>query len=115
MSFLLTSLHIFTFFKILSTVFASTIGAGFGETRAVFVQPLFKDWAIYPVALLFCYTVAFIRFFTPVTVIIFFRLTRVRIAKYFLQIILHTVAFLFLPLDDWRTAENLSSETSPYP
>lgn len=59
------------FFKILSMAFASTIGAGFGENREVFMQPLFKDWAIYPVALLFCYTVAFLTSFTAVTVIIF--------------------------------------------
>ena len=33
----------------------------------------------------------------------------------FLEIILRTFGFLFLPLGDWRTSENLSTETSLYP
>ena len=41
------------------------------KNSAVFMQPTFKDWAIYPVALLFYSTVAFLTFFTAATVIIF--------------------------------------------
>lgn len=59
-----------TFSRHFSTVFATTVGAGFGENRAVFMQPLLKNWAIYPVALLFCYTVAFLTFLTAIIVII---------------------------------------------
>ena len=33
----------------------------------------------------------------------------------FLEIILRTFGFLFLPLDGWKTNENLSTETSLYP
>jgi hypothetical protein len=47
------------------------------KTSALFKHPLFTDWAFYPFAILFCYTVVFLAFFTAVTVIIFVGITRV--------------------------------------
>jgi hypothetical protein len=76
-------------------VFASTIGAGFGENRAVFMQPLFKDWAIYSVALLFCYTVAFITFFTAVTVIVFSDLLEFELRNISFKLLFIRSAFCF--------------------
>jgi len=75
--------------------FTSTIGAGFGENRAVFMQPLFKDWTIYPVALLFCYTVAFFTFFTAVTVIIFSDLKEFGLRNISFKLFFLRLAFCF--------------------
>jgi len=52
---------------------------------------------------------------TAVTLIILSIITRVRIMNRFLEIIIHTFCFLFLLLNDWRTSENLPTETSRYP
>jgi len=51
---------------------------------------------------------------TAVSVIVFISIDRVQIVSHFLEIILHTFGCLFLPLDDWQTSENLSTETFPY-
>jgi len=59
------------------------------------MQPLFKDWAIYPVALLFCYTVAFITFFTAVTVIIFSDLLEFELRNISFKLLFIRSAFCF--------------------
>jgi uncharacterized membrane protein YgcG len=68
-----------------------------------------------PVFFFFFYIMVFLTYFAAVTVTIFIRITRVRIVKYLLKIILHARGFLFLHLDDCRTRENLSTETSRCP
>ena len=45
------------------------------------MRPLFTDCSLYPVTLFCCYTVALLTFFTAVPVIIFIRITRVRIVE----------------------------------
>ena len=55
----------------------------------------------------FYYAVVYLTSSTAVTVIVFISIDRVRIVNHFLEIILRTFGCLFLPLDDWRTSENL--------
>jgi hypothetical protein len=102
------------FFKPHRTDVVSTIEAGFGKTGAVFKHPLSIDGPFYPLAILFCYTIVFLTFFTAVIVVTFVRISAVRIVNHFLEIIPHTFGFLFLPLDERRTSENLSTETTRY-
>jgi hypothetical protein len=64
--------------------------------RAAFMQPIFSDWAFYPVAFLFCYSVAFLSFFSAVAVIIFVRITRVLVVNHFLLFFLRPAVYLFL-------------------
>ena len=90
----LASLLISYAFKIPRTVVTFTIDAGFGENCAVFMQPLFTEWAFNPVAFLFCYTAVFLTFFTAVTVIIFIRI-RIRSVKLFLKLLFICLAFSF--------------------
>jgi hypothetical protein len=58
---------------------------------------------------------SFVTFFTAVAVIIFVRISRVRIVNHFREIILNTFGFYFLLLDDWRISENVSMKISLYP
>ena len=84
------------FFKILMTVVAFAIHAGFRENCAVFMQPYFTDSAFYPVTLFFCYTVVCLTFFTAVSVILYIRTTLVLIVNHLLVIIAYTFGFYFL-------------------
>ena len=107
--------RVIMFFEIFTTVVTSIIDAGFGENRAVFLQPPFTNLAFYPVLVSFYYMDVFLTFFTPVAVTVFVRITSVRIVNHFLEIILHRFGFLFLLLGDWRTSENLSMKLFRYP
>jgi hypothetical protein len=94
-------------------VVAFAVDAGIRENCAVFMRP-FSQTAFYPLAFFICFTVVFLTFLTAVTVIIYTRITRVRIVNCFLEIIVYTFGFYFLLTDDLRSSENFSMETFRY-
>jgi hypothetical protein len=95
-----------TFFRILRTVVASTIDAGFGENCAVFLQSSSQtEHFVQPHSFLLHSSIPYILYSSHCDHF-FPGITRVLIVNHFLEIILHVYGFLFVPLDDWRTSEN---------
>ena len=104
---LLNSCRFHTFYKILRTLKVL-------EKVVQFSCSQFSQTEHFIQSLFFCAPV-YLTLSTAVTVIVFISIDRVRIVNHFLEIILHKSCSLFLPLDYWRTSENLSTETSRYP
>jgi len=81
------------FSRYLEMVVAPTIDAGFGRKLYSFHAVTFTDWTFCPVAFLFCCTIVFLIFLTAVKVIIFIRITCVRIVNHFLKLFFVRLAF----------------------
>jgi hypothetical protein len=103
-----------TFVKILRTVVTSTIDAGFGERCAVLMQPLFTEWAFYPVEFFFCYIVDFLHSLQQSLSSFLSELLVFGFWTIFLKLFFICLAFSFF---FWMIGElaRTSMETSRYP
>ena len=83
------------FFEILQRFVLSQTMQGLVKKSAVFMLSPLTDWAIYAVALVFCYIVIFLTLFTAVNVIIFVWFTGVRIVNLSVELLFLRLAFCF--------------------